>query len=96
MNEGTYQYGADRNGQEDARNKPTVTPDQEYWVKARIETAMRMAIRLHREQKVEADSMAFHYGVKGIAEGTAREIINLLNLQPAYTNIRKIDEISFW
>jgi hypothetical protein len=89
------QFVADEN-REETRNKPTATPDQECWIKARIETAMRMAIRLHKEMKVQADSNSFDYAVKGIAEGTALEIINLLNIQPSFKNIRRINEVSFW
>lgn len=70
--------------------RETATADQEYWVQERILTAIRMAVELRRLRKVGADEFTYEYGLRGIAEGTAREIISTLNIEPAYENIRKL------
>lgn len=78
------------NGQqcEDAGKHLQVTPDQEVWLQARILTAMRMALSLRHERRVQADEFLYLYGLSGIAEGAAVEIVKLLGLRPAYINLQ--------
>lgn len=75
-----------RQSQATARNKCSC--DQEAGVKDRIRTAIRMGISLRKERGVQANEDLFKYGVEGIVEGAAREIIRELGLEPAYKNIR--------
>ena len=65
-----------------------VNCDHEAWLQDRILTAMRMGIELQKQARVGADKDAFEYGMKGVAEGTAREVIYMLGLEPEYVNIR--------
>lgn len=67
------------------------TCDQEAWVQDRIRTAIRMATSLHLEKQVSADEPIERYGLAGIIEGAAREIIETLGMKPEFVNIRKID-----
>jgi len=69
--------------------KVKVTPDQEAWLKERIETAIQMAMSLKQAREVQADYYAYTYGLDGVIEGTALEIIHLLGLEPAYVNLRR-------
>jgi len=62
--------------------------DHEAWLQDRILTAMRMGIELRKQARVGADEDALAYGMRGVAEGTAREIIYMLGLEPEYVNIR--------
>lgn len=75
-----------------------ITPDQEAWVKARIETAIDMALALKARRKVEADSNLFDFAIAGLVEGTAFEIIYTLGLRPCHVNLsrygRMFDRIS--
>ncbi|MCD6148981.1 hypothetical protein J7J18_06445 [bacterium] len=69
--------------------KVVVTSDQEVWVKERIRTAIQMAMSLKQARKVQADHYAYTYGLDGVIEGTALEIIHLLGLEPSYVNLRR-------
>lgn len=80
----------DKNMSECVNSIIMVTADQESWVKSRIRTAVEMAIKLNDTSKVMADAFPKHYGIEGIIEGTAREIITTLGLTPSYENIRKL------
>ena len=71
-----------------------VNCDQESWVQARVLTAMRMAVRVSQERKVQADQPIQDYAMSGIAEGAAFEISNTLGLKPAFDNIRPYDGIA--
>lgn len=62
--------------------------DQEAWVQDRILTAIKMALAASRAQQVRADEPAFEYGLKGIAEGAAIEVIRTLGMVPAGINLR--------
>jgi len=64
--------------------------DQEAWTKARILTAMRMALALQPQRICGADNDAFQSGLQGIANGTAVEILHTLNITPTYENLRKV------
>lgn len=70
------------------------TADHEAWVQCRLMTAMKMALALHREQQVRADEHSKEYGLRGIAEGAAREIIETLGMRPEFINIRRFDNIN--
>ena len=67
------------------------TCDQEVWVQNQIKLAMRMAIAMKKETRVDADRDALRYGMEGVAEGVAREIIHTLGMRPEYTNIRNLN-----
>lgn len=67
----------------------TVGPDEEVWVRQRIETALKMAIAAFRETKVRADSPTMASALDGIANGAAVEVIRCLGLQPGYVNLRR-------
>ena len=69
--------------------RPKCSCDQESGIKDRIRTAIRMGIRLRSERNVQADEDSFQYGIEGIVEGTAKEIIRELGLDLEYKNIRK-------
>lgn len=74
-------------GQRNPDTRPVANADQEAIVQARIKSAMNMAIKLHSAASVGADHPARDYGMRGIAEGAAREIIETLGLRPAFINI---------
>jgi hypothetical protein len=71
-----------------APQRPVANCDQEAWVQDRILTAMKMAISLHKERRVGADLHALDYGLRGIAEGTAIEVIRTLGMEPEGVNLR--------
>jgi len=77
---------------EQSEDKKKVTPDQESWIKERVKTAIQMALSLNKARKTQADYHAYEYGLDGIIEGTVIEIIRLLNLEPSFTNLRKLGE----
>jgi hypothetical protein len=66
----------------------TVGPDQESWVKQRIETAIQMGIAAYRATHVRADAPALSSAINGIANGVAVEVIRTLGLKPGYVNLR--------
>ena len=76
--------------QKQVREQTIVSCDQETGVKDRIRTAIRMGIQIRKERDVMADEDLFQYGVEGIVEGAAKEIIRELGMQPSYVNIRVI------
>ena len=67
----------------------TVGPDQEVWVRERIETAIRMGISAYRQTRVRADAPALSSAIDGIANGAAVEVIRTLGLTPGYVNLRR-------
>lgn len=67
-----------------------VGPDQEVWVRERIETAILMGIAAFKQTRVSADSPAMTSAVNGIANGAAVEVIRTLGLKPGYVNLRPI------
>ena len=48
-----------------------------------------MAMSLKQAREVQADYYAYVYGLDGVIEGTALEIIHLLGLEPSYVNLRR-------
>ncbi len=76
--------------QQEARSEPLFTagPDQECWVQDRIRDAINMAMALHEHKGVRANEFALRYGVQGIVEGSAIEIIRTLGGQPEFVNLR--------
>lgn len=80
---------------DEAQNGASIAPaprlatcDQEAWVHDRILAAMKMALALRKEQRVRADEPAFEYGLRGIAEGCAIEVIETLGMRPVGVNLR--------
>ena len=75
---------------QETRSEPlfTVGPDQECWVQERIRDAINMALTIHQNQGVRANEFALRYGVQGVVEGSAIEIIRLLGGQPEFVNLR--------
>jgi len=57
-----------------------------------VKTAIQMALVLNKTRKTQADHHAYEYGLDGIVEGTTLEIIQLLNLEPSFVNLRKLSE----
>ena len=74
--------------QEAADDRKVVGCDDEVHLQNQIRTAIRMAIAVTKEARVRADHDARDYGIDGIIEGAAREIILLLGMRPGYVNIR--------
>jgi hypothetical protein len=70
--------------------KPLANCDMESHLQTRILTAMLMAIEVRKLAKVGADEHLWNYGLRGIAEGCAREIIEELGMRPEFLNIRPI------
>jgi len=66
-----------------------VNADQECWVKDRIRDAIRMAIALEKNKGVQANVHAHNMALAGIIEGQTIEIIQILGLDPKYTNLRR-------
>lgn len=69
--------------------REVVGPDQEVWIRERILTAMKMALAIRNERRVEADTPAMSCALEGIANGTAVEIVGILGMEPSYENLRK-------
>lgn len=63
--------------------------DQEVWVKNAIRTAVEMSFAVRDKCSVGANVHHLNYGVDGIVEGAAREIIETLGMKPEFVNIRK-------
>lgn len=78
----------DNNFANSAPELKVVTCDQEVWVMNQIRLAMRMALAMKKETNARADRDALEYGMDGVAEGVAHEIIYVLGMKPEYTNIR--------
>ena len=72
-----------------AQPKARVTADQEVWLQNLVESAMKMAIQIHRLVDVRAHEPLKEYGLRGLAEGATEEIIRTLGMEPEYVNIRK-------
>lgn len=74
-------------------NTPTArkaaTCDQEVWVKARLETAIKMALAIHSKCGPRADEYLLSCGIEGIINGAAVEIIRTLEMEPEFTNLRR-------
>ena len=75
--------------QSSTSSPPTVDCDTEVWVKARVLSAMRMALAIKKEQRVSADEVVFRSAFDGIANGAAVAVIHLLGREPSYVNLRK-------
>ena len=71
-----------------AQERRIANCDQEAWVQERIHTAMKMGIALWLAQRVGADKPSYEYGLRGIAEGAAIEVIRTLGMEPAGVNLR--------
>lgn len=71
--------------------RPVANCDQEALVQHRIMDAMRMAVKMSQCIRVAASGPSYEYGLHGLAEGTAREIIETLGMEPGYVNIRRIE-----
>ena len=61
----------------------TVGPDQQVWVRQRIETAIRMTLAAVKERKVRADDPLVDGLIEGIARGATKEVLHTLGLKPA-------------
>lgn len=72
-----------------ANDLPVANCDQEAWIKARILTAMRMAVRLDRAVNVGDEIDLFESGIEGVANGCAVTIIRILRMQPEFINLRR-------
>ncbi len=71
-----------------AQPKFMAGPDQEAWVKDRIRDAINMAMAIRENSGPRANEFALRYGVEGVIEGTAIEIIRTLDGQPEFVNLR--------
>ena len=70
------------------RKPEIVGPDQEAWVQDRLRTLVLAVLNLREAKKVRADQIAFDYGVSGLVQGTAIEIIRTLGKEPGFVNLR--------
>ena len=70
-----------------AQERPIANCDQECWVKARIATAIRMALDLKRNRFVCADDPIFKSAISGVVNGAAVEIIHTLGMETKYVNL---------
>jgi len=93
------QYNMDKNAKQiltaqqqmnTVRNRK-VNCDEEACLKDRIYTAIRMALAVRAERKVSADDDSYSFGLDGIVNGTAKEILFTLGLEPSYVNIRQLN-----
>jgi hypothetical protein len=73
-----------------AATRATASCDQEVWVRERILTAIRMALAINAQLGVRADENISVSAIDGIANGAAVEIIRILNLEPEFTNLRRV------
>lgn len=63
--------------------------DREAWLKDRILTAMRMAIAVRNQKRVDADSSTYESALEGISNGAAIEISHqIFGQTPEYINLR--------
>ncbi len=75
--------------QNTAPDREVANGDQEAILCDRIETAIRMGIALANQQRVRADEHAVDYGIAGLAEGTAVEVMYTLGKEPGFVNLRR-------
>lgn len=61
--------------------------DQEAWLKQTITKAIITGIEL---KKCHVDCIVFDSTVEGLVNGTALRIVDILNIEPEYTNLTKI------
>ena len=66
-----------------------ITCDQEAWLKNRLVTLVNICDRIKTCQSVSADECAVEKAQQGAIEGTALEILYMLNLEPSYVNLPK-------
>ena len=71
--------------QQDSRKHATC--DQEAWVKARIRTAIDMAMAIEDIHKIQAENGMKEGAIRGIVNAAAVEVIYTLGLKPEYTNL---------
>lgn len=67
--------------------KTEASPDQESWVKARIGTAIRMALHVAAESTVRADDLIKESAIAGIVNGASIEVIRHLDMEPIGVNL---------
>lgn len=70
--------------------RKVATCDQEAWVKARIETAIKMGISARALKTCGADEVILNSAIEGIVNGASVEIIHTLGMEPEYTNLRRV------
>lgn len=58
-----------------------MTTDEQAWLRARVLTAIRMAVGMFREKRVGADDSLFEGGLGGLARGTTEEIAACLGMR---------------
>ena len=67
----------------------TANCDQEVWVKNQVLLAMKMAIEMYKATSLRCHEYPLNYGLLGVSEGAAVEIIETLCLTPDFVNLRK-------
>ncbi len=72
-----------------ANKREVVDQDREAWVKARLKTAIEMALAVKNRRNVAADDVIYECALAGIINGAAIEIIRSLGLEPGYVNIQR-------
>jgi hypothetical protein len=72
-----------------ANPRVVANPDMEALVKARLKTAIEMALAVKLRRNVSADDVIYECAVAGIINGAAIEIIRTLRLEPGYVNIQR-------
>lgn len=61
---------------------PTVGCDQWAWITQDIHHAIEMGVKLNSCRKVGADEPLIKFGISGIAEGCAGEVVQILGMLP--------------
>lgn len=74
----------------DLRPRRTATCDEECWVRDRILTAIKAGIALRGKMNVRADEPIERYGLMGLAEGCAVEVLHSLGMGLEHINIKKL------
>ena len=69
--------------------RPTANCDQEAWLIDRLETVVRMALRLGSEKHVRADEHLLEGALDGLINGAAVEVIQTLGMEPEFVNLRR-------
>lgn len=72
-----------------AAPREVANPDMEALVKARLKTAIEMALAVKLRRTVSADDTIYECAISGIINGAAIEIIRTLRLEPGYVNIQR-------
>lgn len=63
-----------------------VNPDKEAWV---LDAVKRVIVAGNKLNQEKFDGRVFDYALDGIINGTVLEILEILNLKPAYVNLKK-------